>query len=163
MMNQPNTRPMPSTSRNWTRAAKRNAGKARRQQARRVCEIEMLDLESDDAAPAPIAPTTSGEFRIIVSTQFYENYGAHDWDGQGECPQYWKAKGGDEFYIPLSLRQVLALGAKGIKALVNEAMDHADVTYRNNYAESYAIDWDLLAPDQKTDMEDYGIKPKLLI
>ena len=23
-----------------------------------------------------------------------ENYGAHDWDGTGECPQYWKTKCG---------------------------------------------------------------------
>jgi len=28
-----------------------------------------------------------------------ENYGAHDWDGTGECPQYWKFKGGSEYKI----------------------------------------------------------------
>lgn len=32
--------------------------------------------------------------QIIIYTQVYENYGAHDWDERGECPQYWKAKGG---------------------------------------------------------------------
>lgn len=32
---------------------------------------------------------------LVVHTQHYENYGAHDWDGKGACPQYWKAKGGD--------------------------------------------------------------------
>lgn len=31
---------------------------------------------------------------LVIETQVYENYGAHDWDGIGECPQYWKAKGG---------------------------------------------------------------------
>jgi hypothetical protein len=36
---------------------------------------------------------------LVISTQVYENYGAHDWDGQGECPQYWKAKGGSEYKI----------------------------------------------------------------
>ena len=30
----------------------------------------------------------------IALYQTYENYGSHDWDGTGECPQYWKAKGG---------------------------------------------------------------------
>ena len=36
---------------------------------------------------------------LVISTQHYENYGAHDWDGVGACPQYWKAKGGDEIMI----------------------------------------------------------------
>lgn len=30
----------------------------------------------------------------VVETQYRENYGAHDWDGTGECPQHWKNKGG---------------------------------------------------------------------
>lgn len=37
--------------------------------------------------------------KLIVYTQIHENYGAHDWDGTGECPQYWKAKGGDDYEI----------------------------------------------------------------
>ena len=36
---------------------------------------------------------------LVITTQVYENYGAHDWDGKGECPQYWKAKGGSEYKI----------------------------------------------------------------
>lgn len=36
---------------------------------------------------------------IVVHTQHRENYGAHDWDGQGECPQYWKFKGGDTYIL----------------------------------------------------------------
>ena len=30
-----------------------------------------------------------------------ENYGAHDWDGTGQCPQYWKMKGGQDFFYQL--------------------------------------------------------------
>ena len=37
--------------------------------------------------------------KLVIHTQHYENYGAHDWDGTGSCPQYWKAKGGDEFMV----------------------------------------------------------------
>ena len=37
--------------------------------------------------------------KLHIWTQDYENYGAHDWDGTGECPQYWKAKGGADFFI----------------------------------------------------------------
>ena len=36
---------------------------------------------------------------IVIRTQYMENYGAHDWDGTGECPQYWKFKGGSEYKI----------------------------------------------------------------
>ena len=36
---------------------------------------------------------------LVIDTQYMENYGAHDWDGQGECPQYWKAKGGSEYKV----------------------------------------------------------------
>lgn len=36
---------------------------------------------------------------LVITTQDYENYGAHDWNGQGKCPQYWKAKGGSEYKI----------------------------------------------------------------
>jgi hypothetical protein len=31
----------------------------------------------------------------VIDTQNKENYGAHDWDGEGECPQRWKFKGGN--------------------------------------------------------------------
>jgi hypothetical protein len=32
----------------------------------------------------------------IASFQVWENYGAHDWSGEGPCPQHWKAKGRHE-------------------------------------------------------------------
>jgi len=36
---------------------------------------------------------------LVIETQYMENYGAHDWDGVGECPQYWKAKGGSSYKV----------------------------------------------------------------
>ena len=38
--------------------------------------------------------------KLVIQTQYKENYGAHTWDGKGECPQYWKFKGGDTFVVP---------------------------------------------------------------
>ena len=38
--------------------------------------------------------------KLLIQTQVHENYGAHDWDGEGECPQYWKAKGCEEYVLP---------------------------------------------------------------
>ena len=37
--------------------------------------------------------------KIVMQTQILENYGAHDWDGTGECPQYWKPKGGNTYVL----------------------------------------------------------------
>lgn len=37
--------------------------------------------------------------KLLIQTQVLENYGAHDWDGEGECPQYWKAKGGNDYVV----------------------------------------------------------------
>lgn len=39
--------------------------------------------------------------KLHITCQYMENYGAHDWDGQGECPQRWKFKGGEDFFYPL--------------------------------------------------------------
>jgi hypothetical protein len=37
--------------------------------------------------------------KLLITTQVYENYGAHDWDGVGQCPSYWKAKGGSDYVV----------------------------------------------------------------
>lgn len=39
--------------------------------------------------------------KLYITCQYMENYGVHDWDGEGECPQYWKMKGGEEYFFPL--------------------------------------------------------------
>lgn len=39
--------------------------------------------------------------KLHIVTQYMENYGAHDWDGEGECPQHWKMKGGEDYFYPL--------------------------------------------------------------
>ncbi len=36
---------------------------------------------------------------LVIDTQYMENYGAHDWDGEGACPQYWKRKGGRSYKV----------------------------------------------------------------
>ena len=36
---------------------------------------------------------------VHVQSQIRENYGAHDWNGSGDCPQMWKCKGGDDYIV----------------------------------------------------------------
>ena len=37
--------------------------------------------------------------KLVIQTQYKENYAYPDWDGKGECPQAWKFKGGDTYVI----------------------------------------------------------------
>lgn len=56
--------------------------------------------------------------KLVIQTQVRENYGAHDWDGKGECPQYWKCKGGETFIVPnLSDKQVEKVKSHGVPTL----------------------------------------------
>ena len=48
----------------------------------------------------------SNSIIVVIATQFRENYGAHDWDGQGQCPQRWKSKGGDTYFVNASAADI---------------------------------------------------------
>ena len=52
---------------------------------------------------------------LVIQTQYKENYGAHDWDGKGECPQYWKFKGGSTYFVTnLTSEQPIKIANGGI-------------------------------------------------
>ena len=88
---------------------------------------------------------------LVISTQVYENYGAHDWNGQGECPQYWKAKGGSEYKItdiPLNVD-------------FEEIVTAANVEKNNIYIEESIVSWsiendDYLSSFEKSQLEYEG-------
>ena len=77
---------------------------------------------------------------FFVVAQYEENYGAHDWDGKGACPQYWKKKGGKEYIVTADT-------AEQVHALV------APHLYNNNYAHSYIVFTQEVAPDYQTESE----------
>ncbi len=74
---------------------------------------------------------------LVIRTQYMENYGAHDWDGTGECPQYWKMKGGSEYKItnvPLNIDY-------------QEVVSMANVEKDNEYCREYILDWSMESDD----------------
>ena len=80
--------------------------------------------------------------KIVIQTQIRENYGAHDWDGKGECPQYWKFKGGSTYVVPnLSVEQTLRIKEVGVPTLT------ALIEERNGSFEEYILDWSILDDD----------------
>lgn len=67
---------------------------------------------------------------IIARYQFLENYGAHCWDGKGECPQHWKFKGGTDIVIAddVTLQDwVCNMNAYREQALEQEVRDSDDI------------------------------------
>ena len=74
--------------------------------------------------------------KLVIYTQFRENYGAHDWDGAGECPQYWKNKGGDTFVVEVSLAEAQD---PAFYAAVEKCIEHS-----SDYSEEYIVGQDLV-------------------
>lgn len=91
--------------------------------------------------------------RLIAMTQVRENYGAHGWDGRGECPQYWKNKGGSEYLLAtLDLQKVVKLGHDGIVKMVEDARPY--VTANSEMFQEEIIDYNLYYGDQKSYWEE---------
>jgi hypothetical protein len=86
--------------------------------------------------------------KLLITTQIQENYGAHDWDGEGACPQYWKFKGGNDYKYDLGS---VVRNAEALAELVEHfrgQIDHDSVGYRE-----YIIGWDVVADDYLTEFE----------
>lgn len=66
--------------------------------------------------------------KLIINTQIHENYGAHDWSGEGNCPQYWKAKGGYTYVVrnitPAQQARIKANGIPHLTKLIEEGTDY---------------------------------------
>ena len=74
--------------------------------------------------------------KLVIHTQYKENYGAHDWDGEGACPQYWKFKGGDTYVVEnLSNRSINQIQSEGLPHL-GELLEYSD-----DYSEVYITTW----------------------
>lgn len=92
--------------------------------------------------------------RLILSTQYRENYGAHDWDGLGECPQYWKNKGGYEYVAAeMSDEAFNALSPEAVAKLFEDA--EAKVNVSNDYVQEYVIDRSAVPAGALTESEAY--------
>jgi hypothetical protein len=86
--------------------------------------------------------------KLHIQTQIQENYGAHDWDGVGECPQYWKFKGGNDYMYSLgsSLRSEESL---------KEIVEHfrPQIEEDNQGFREYIIGYGVQADDYLTEFE----------
>jgi len=82
--------------------------------------------------------------KLLITTQVYENYGAHDWDGVGECPQYWKAKGGNDYVVKkINVNKV----TETVMAL------RGQIECDNEGFREHIIGWEVVANDYLTEFE----------
>lgn len=86
--------------------------------------------------------------KMLIHTQYKENYGAHCWNGEGECPQHWKYKGGYVYIV----NDVTIPQARSAE-FWDKAMER--VSYKDNYAEEYVVDC-YLAEDADFDITKYS-------
>ena len=85
--------------------------------------------------------------KLALWTQTLENYGAHTWDGTGDCPQYWKAKGGETFVVA-GLSVADALDAQQIVNQIRSLVEQD-----SEYFREYIIDWSILDDDAQVGEE----------
>jgi len=90
--------------------------------------------------------------KLLITTQVYENYGAHDWDGQGECPQYWKPKGGGDYVVlNIDVSRVDEL----MLAVWNK-VEHASEYYRETILGHQVVADDYLTEFERDQLEYEG-------
>lgn len=84
--------------------------------------------------------------KLLITTQVQENYGAHDWDGTGACPQYWKFKGGNDYAVPN-----FQGGHEAIGAVLDRVRGQIEVD--DAYFREYIIGTDIVEDDFLTEFE----------
>ena len=79
--------------------------------------------------------------KLVIQTQYKENYAYPDWDGKGECPDGWKFKGGDTYVI------------NSFKDFdnVTEVMKQLDalITVDNDGFKEYILSWEIVPQSRK--------------
>ena len=99
--------------------------------------------------------------KLVIYTQTRENYGAHDWDGEGACPQYWKNKGGSD-YIVDDIEHFVAIDddffAKNIQSIVYDYIAQK-IEEKSDYFEetiiNYSIEDNDYLPEHEKDQLEY--------
>lgn len=94
--------------------------------------------------------------KLLITTQVYENYGAHDWDGAGECPSYWKAKGGSDYVVKNFTgnrrRSVADSATEAVMALRGKIEQNTE-----GFRETI-VNWRIVANDYLTEFEQSQLK-----
>lgn len=90
--------------------------------------------------------------KLHIVTQYMENYGSHDWDGEGECPQRWKFKGGEDYFVPLDgFRPNHEFAEKKLAMIVDSVRDQ--IEWENFGSRQYVVSYTIVDDNYMTDYE----------
>jgi hypothetical protein len=87
--------------------------------------------------------------KLVITTQIKENYGAHTWDGKGECPQRWKFKGGNDYVV-------LNVDINNPATVINTVIDQCEEN--NEYYKEYILGWEVVADNWISDYEKFQLE-----
>ncbi len=95
----------------------------------------------------------SARFKVVVETQVYENYAAHDYDGKGPAPEpYWKAKGGNTYIVArISLEEAVKGRAYIHATYIEPALPN--MQRNDHWYHEYLVDWELVDIHEPTSYE----------
>ena len=94
-------------------------------------------------------------YKIVAHYQYSENYAAHNWDGEGICPQYWKFKGGEEDTLFVGVTLEMACDPDFMAWARDLARENE---YSNDYAQKHFLDLALEHIDQLSWLEQCEIE-----
>jgi hypothetical protein len=86
--------------------------------------------------------------KLHIVCQYSENYGAHDWDGKGTCPQRWKMKGGEDYFYPLGQN---GRSEEALAELVNALRSR--VEWHDQGSSQQIVGYGVVADDYLTEFE----------
>ncbi len=91
--------------------------------------------------------------KLVIETQYMENYGAHDWDGVGECPQYWKMKGGDSYMVE---NCPVDVDVQEVIAMLGQEVEWSEVGSRSYVVATHFEADDYLSEFERSQLEYEG-------
>lgn len=104
----------------------------------------MVDQKDPFCYTACIVTNKELKMKLVITTQVYENYGAHDWDGRGTCPEYWKAKGGNDYVVRNFKGKDVTVAVMALRDQIEE---------NSVYFREQIVDFNIVADDYLTEFE----------
>jgi hypothetical protein len=89
--------------------------------------------------------------KLHIQTQIQENYGAHDWNGEGACPEHWKFKGGNDYMVPVDTVKTGEFFDKKCQMIVDSV--RGQIEENSDYYRETILGWTLVADDFLTEFE----------
>ena len=100
--------------------------------------------------------------KLVLNTQYMENYSAHDWDGKGECPQHWKPKGGSTYVVTDESLLSSAESLEEIRGLIGHSNEYSSEFVRGEELVSadatVCEDWETLNEIYRAEDGTYRVK-----